>query len=221
MNNRDINLLSSTDGHDDCAIPGRTEGGDRSLRGEAGHLGQCPCCGGPAGLPRWPDYAAVRRAVSGPPCSVCADVAAAAASDRVPGIASADAAGSAFMVEPASEGQISALPVRCDRSERLPGEVETLPWPRLDGLKARWGGLVSFGLGGPHPVDESHVVEPWPLRSARSAALAVGAWGLGTEIRGRRRLQLARLWITGQSGLWTKRATAYTSSRIDDDQAGS
>ena len=93
------------------------------------------------------------------------------------------------------------------------------PWEAWRaGLQARWGALCNFGVGDLRPGDGSRIVEAWPMRMARSMALSLGAWGLGTELRTRHRLWL---WTTGHAGLWTTLSTAYTSSRISDDDKGS
>lgn len=284
MNDRATKVIPSTHGSNDATSPGPGSGGD-SLRGAAGHLSECPCCGGPARVHGWPDHAAVRRAVSSPPCpcSACTEAAAAAASDRVSGAivergdASCNAGHPAIVVEPPGGWALSALPVRREGSERLPGEMEALPRPQAvtvpagRGLGARWGRLVAFGMGGGYQVgvvdfgrwavaqvlwfpgwladevfhwltefeivvcgmdatgwlpnrvyevlnwpawpfsklaalvypwelpdgwhfwedDRTDVVEPWERRLCRSVAFSLGVWGLATELRLRRYLQLA------------------------------
>jgi hypothetical protein len=222
--NSDTNLLPSSHG-DDFETSGPAQGGRGRVRGQAGHLGECPCCGGSAGIYRRPSYSAVRRAVA-----KCAG-----------GVTSTWRAGGQIPPCPgtvetrddvsATSQPVGPLPLRGDAG-RPSGDVEAVPrqsddvMPKWDafidglkpGLRARWGALCEFGVADLRLGDGSYIVEPLALRTARMWALNVGCWGLGTELSTRRRL---RVWTSRLRGLWTTRTTAYTSSRIDaGDQGG-
>ena len=200
QNNRDVTLLSSSDASHNPETAGRAQGRDGCLCREAGHLGECPCCGGPARVSRRPSHAQIRGALrntaGGGRETPCGNPRIHIKSSSVPCPGGGETRSEDLR---GPEEPLGPLPLRSEAPGRDAAEVEALPWASLGGLKAHWGGLVDFGLAGLSPVDGSRIVEPWGLRMARSAALSVGAWGLGAEIRSRR---LVWLWTSRLRGLW-------------------
>ncbi len=202
----DINLLSSENGGDNSPASRGAENRGGRPGGSPGHLAECPCCGGPAGLlGRSLGHRAVRAAVTRDQGGRL----------HRPGATGHDFCNTApFPVDQGAGQPQRSLPLRGQECAGLPGQVEALPRgceARLEAMRASFDVAASRRSLAGWFIDRAFDGTPlegssygWPLPWHRSILLKIGARGFVFE------LWLRRLWITAVDKL----SSAYTLSTV-------